>query len=145
VDPAVEGYDLADMSRAQFIAMVRSFHLTVKPDVAGERRDFKDNSTPRPALDRFRAPWTSRTVPAWHRADHGAGLDGAWRRSGGGTVVLPCGSRNALILNRLWTIVRRLSLTAEALGATAKARCGCGAGTVLLRWRSHVDHATHWF
>ena len=59
--------------------------------------------------------------------------------------MLPCGSRNALILNRLWTIVRRLSLTAEALGATAKARCGCGAGTVLLWWHSHVDHATHWF
>jgi hypothetical protein len=50
VDPAVERYDLANMRRAQFIAMMRSFHLTVKPDVAGERRDFKDNSTRRPAL-----------------------------------------------------------------------------------------------
>src|ERR1035441_3652605 len=36
------------------------------------------------ALSRFRAPWTSRTVPAWHTAGHGAGMDGAWRRHGGG-------------------------------------------------------------
>src|ERR1035441_3739219 len=61
MDPAVERYDLADMRRAQFIAMVRSFHLTAKPDVAGERRDFKDKS------DHYPPPGSLRVASGWLR------------------------------------------------------------------------------
>jgi phage gp16-like protein len=56
VDPAVQDYSLADMRRAQFIAMMRSFHVSAehrrqetdsanpsaKANVAGEQGDFKD-------------------------------------------------------------------------------------------------------